>query len=184
MLGFTKADRGRGDVVEEKAARSRQSSTIEDDPAAMQKLSENGPAPTDALTKARQAAYWQRRELLTLADALAGEMEGTVQQVKAGGDKANDVSTEMRGAIQNVEVAGGRIDGQTSWSDDPRSGKRDRGRAAPTTDTALLRCNLQDPGVIAIEEKQAAVARIDGQSSRFANVEAARDDPCGCRRIR
>ena len=37
-----------------------------------------------------------------MADALAGEMEGTVQQVKAGGDKANEVSSDMRDAIRQV----------------------------------------------------------------------------------
>lgn len=103
MLGFSKAGRGKAEVNGGEAGNKLEGLAADDSPkTATQQLSENDPAPEDALTKARQDAYWQRRELLTLADALAGEMEGTVQQVKAGADKANDVSADMRDAIQKV----------------------------------------------------------------------------------
>ncbi len=101
MLGFKKAERSKGEADRGGTGLDRKN-PAEADGSAADVPSGAEIAPVDALTKARQDAYWQRRELLTLADALAGEMEGTVQQVKAGGDKANQVSSEMRNAIQKV----------------------------------------------------------------------------------
>jgi methyl-accepting chemotaxis protein len=103
MLGFKKADRVRGGSSLGGTGSGTRNSTNGNPPASEASApSDDTAAPSDALTKARQDAYWQRRELLTLADALAGEMEGTVQQVKAGGDKANEVSSDMQDAIRQV----------------------------------------------------------------------------------
>lgn len=103
MLGFKKADRVRGGSSQGGTGSGTRNSTNGNPPASEASApSDDTAAPSDALTKARQDAYWQRRELLTLADALAGEMEGTVQQVKAGGDKANEVSSDMQDAIRQV----------------------------------------------------------------------------------
>lgn len=52
----------------------------------------------------RQDAYHQRRELMTLADALAGEMDGTVANVQAGGEQSKQIVSDMRQAIAKVHA--------------------------------------------------------------------------------
>ena len=57
----------------------------------------------DGRREAEKAAYWQRRELLTLADALQGEFEGTLANVTQRGDELSNASERIAQAIGRVK---------------------------------------------------------------------------------
>ena len=73
------------------------------DPAGIPSAEPGGTAGIIAdLIEARKEAYSVRRELLSLSDALAGELEGTVGQVETDGEKMNATSVELATAIGDV----------------------------------------------------------------------------------
>ena len=66
------------------------------------------------LNDARQATYRIRRELLSLSDALAGELEGTVGQVEADGQKMNATSADLATAIGDVHALAEQLEQNSS----------------------------------------------------------------------
>lgn len=160
MLGFKKADRGRGGSSHGGTDSGARNSAGGNPPASEASAPSGETAvSSDALTKARQDAYWQRRELLTLADALAGEMEGTVQQVKAGGDKANEVSSEMQDAIRQVH---GLVE---TLERDAETTVADAGTVSTMAETLNQSAETISSKVsLALTQTNAAVARVEEAS--------------------
>ncbi|RVU36817.1 hypothetical protein EOI86_16770 [Hwanghaeella grinnelliae] len=176
MLGFMKADRGKG-ASSHGGTESGTRNSAGDNPPASEALAPSGDTaePPDALTKARQDAYWQRRELLTLADALAGEMEGTVQQVKAGGDKANEVSSDMRDAIRQVHglVETLERDAETTVADASTvSTMADTlNQSAETISSKVSSALTQTNAAVArVEEASQVVGRMAQASNRIGDI--------------
>lgn len=171
MLGFKKAERDRGET-DRGAAQTDGRDPAEGDPSstAAGSAAEKAVLPVDALTKARQDAYWQRRELLTLADALAGEMEGTVQQVKAGGDKANEVSSDMRDAIQKVH---GLVE---TLERDAEATVADAGNVSAMAETLNQSAETISSKVSqALTQTNAAVAKVEEASQVVGRMAQASD---------
>lgn len=167
MLGFTKTDLGKGDDKGGNARSGKQPDAAADAGTKGSGAEQSSP---EALTKARQDAYWQRRELLTLADALAGEMEGTVQQVKAGGDKANQVSTDMRGAIQKVH---GLVE---MLERDAEATVSDASTVSSMADTLNQSAETISSKVSqALTQTNAAVAKVDEASKVIGRMAQASD---------
>jgi len=59
---------------------------------------------SNELMQSQRQAYNTRRELLSLSDALAGELEGTVGQVEKDGDTVNTASADLAAAIADVHT--------------------------------------------------------------------------------
>lgn len=87
-----------------------------------QTVKTHGTSEEIPLNEARRDAYRQRRELLTLSDALAGEMDGTVANVQAGGEQTKQIVGDMRQAISDVHrlVASLEEDASTTAADAER----------------------------------------------------------------
>ncbi|WP_120497118.1 methyl-accepting chemotaxis protein [Kiloniella sp. EL199] len=65
---------------------------------------------TDNLTLAERRAYAARRDLHTLGDALQGEFEGTMSQVKLAGDAMQDASMATRNALDSVSTQASQLE--------------------------------------------------------------------------
>jgi len=68
----------------------------------------------DATLAAERVAFWQRRELLTLADALQGEVEGTTVDIGRQSDGMVGVSGEIADTLSRIDVLTGRLTGDAA----------------------------------------------------------------------
>lgn len=127
------------------------------------------------LREARQEAYWTRRELLTLSDALAGELEGTVGQVKEDGEKANAASNDLAAAIAKVHELAEILEKDAS---ETSSNAEEMSEVATTLDASSnvisdkvgRALSQTETAVRKMEEANAVVQNLSQASSRIGDI--------------
>ncbi|MDW3205966.1 MAG: methyl-accepting chemotaxis protein [Alphaproteobacteria bacterium] len=68
----------------------------------------------DRLLEIERLSFWQRRELLTLADALQGEVDGTTVEIEAQSDELVEVSGDIAGTLVRIETLTQRLTGDAT----------------------------------------------------------------------
>lgn len=63
---------------------------------------------------AEKSAFWQRRELMTLADALQGEVDVTAVAVREKSDELQSVSGEIAESLSRIDTLGQRLTGDAT----------------------------------------------------------------------
>lgn len=68
----------------------------------------------DRLLEVERLSFWQRRELLTLADALQGEVDGTTVEIEKQSDELVSVSGDIAATLVRIESLTQRLSGDAT----------------------------------------------------------------------
>ncbi len=129
----------------------------------------------DELQGARRDAYWQRRELMTLADALSGEMEGTLGEVKQGGEETRRVSGDLRKSLDQthelvdslLKDAATTVEDAQQMSANAKNLIESSGSISDTMDQAMRRI---DTAVGQMETANSVIGSLSDASNRIGDI--------------
>ena len=164
MLGFKK--------------KSPRDGAVDSSTAKNEKTEEAGTNDQDRsgrLLDAQRKAYQTRRELLSLSDALAGELEGTVGQVEEDGARVNAASADLASAIADVHTLADTLTvdaGKTSANAEDLASKAETLTASSGVISEKVGHALSQTGdaVAKMEEATEVVRNLSQASAKIGDI--------------